>query len=88
MPHAAILAVEPARACDLLEMPADSPLARWVAHAAPIRAACLDLALGRLPRPDNRFALGLDRPVYFSVHSAAAKVGPEGVAVVHVMKYL
>ena len=54
----------------------------------PIRAACLDLALSRLPRPDNRFALGLDRPLYYSVHSAAAKLAPEGVAVVHVMKYL
>ena len=86
--RAAILAVEPARACDLLDMPADSPLPRWVARAVPVRAACLDLALARLPRPDNRFALGLDRPLYFSVHSAAAKVGPEGVAVVHVMKYL
>jgi phytoene dehydrogenase-like protein len=86
--RAAILAVEPARACSVLEMPADSPLARWVSQAAPIRAACLDLALARLPRPDNRFALGLDRPIYFSVHSAAAKVAPEGVAVVHVMKYL
>jgi phytoene dehydrogenase-like protein len=86
--RAAVLAVEPEKACDLLDMPVDSPLARWTANSIPIRAACLDLALSRLPRPDNRFALGLDRPLYYSVHSAAAMLAPEGVAVVHVMKYL
>jgi phytoene dehydrogenase-like protein len=86
--RAAILAVEPEKARDLLDMPVDSSLARWTANSIPIRAACLDLALSRLTRPDNRFALGLDRPLYYSVHSAAAKLAPAGVAVVHVMKYL
>jgi phytoene dehydrogenase-like protein len=86
--RAAVLAVEPEKARDLLALPEHSPLARWVANAIPIRAACLDLALNRLTRPDNRFALGLDRPLYYSVHSAAAKLAPEGVAVVHVMKYV
>ena len=38
--------------------------------------------------PGHRFALGLDRPFYYSVHSAAAKLAPEGISVVHVMKYL
>ena len=86
--RAAILAVDPARARDLLDMPADSALAQWAANRVPIRAACLDLALNRLTRPENRFALGLDRPLYYSVHSAAAKLAPEDVAVVHVMRYL
>ena len=54
----------------------------------PIKAACLDVALDRLERPRQRFALGLDRPFYYSVHSAAAKLAPEGISVVHVMKYL
>jgi phytoene dehydrogenase-like protein len=54
----------------------------------PIKAACLDVALNRLERPRHRFALGLDRPFYYSVHSAAAKLAPEGISVVHVMKYL
>jgi phytoene dehydrogenase-like protein len=84
----AVLAVEPEKACELLDMPVDSALARWTASSVPIRAACLDLAMSRLPRPENRFGLGLDRPLYYSVHSAAAKLAPEGVAVVHVMKYL
>jgi phytoene dehydrogenase-like protein len=61
--------------------------ARWVANAIPVRAACLDVALDRLPRPQQRFALGLDRPLYFSVHSAAANLAPAGITVLHVMKY-
>ena len=86
--RAAILAVDPGKACELLDVPSSSPLARWCAQNVPIRAACLDLALRRLSRPETRFALGLDRPYYYSVHSAAARLAPEGVEVVHVMKYL
>jgi phytoene dehydrogenase-like protein len=69
-------------------MPADSSLARWAANSVPVRAACLDLALNRLTRPRQRFALGLDRPYYASVHSAAAALAPQNVAVVHMLKYL
>lgn len=86
--RAVILAVEPGSALELLDLPLDGPLARWHAARRPIHAACLDLALSRLPRPSDRFALGLDRPYYYSVHSAAARLAPGGIAVVHVMKYL
>ena len=34
------------------------------------------------------FALGVDRPLYVSVHSAAARLAPEGAALVHAMRYL
>lgn len=54
----------------------------------PVRAACLDLAMSSLPAPKRRFALGIDTPCYFSVHSATARLAPEGSAVVHVAKYL
>src|SRR5262249_14372208 len=54
----------------------------------PVRAASLDIALSHLPRPHQNVAFSLDRPLYFSVHSACAKLAPEGVAVIHVMKYL
>jgi phytoene dehydrogenase-like protein len=86
--RAAILAVDPSTAQDLLELPADSTLGRWIAACVPVRAAYLELALTRLPQPEQRFGLGLDRPMYFSVHSAAAKLAPEGVAVALAMKYL
>ena len=85
---AAVVAVAPKSACDLLDLPPDAPLVRWSKSSVPVRAACLDVALTRLTRPAQRFALGLDRPFYVSVHSAAAKLAPEGVSVVHVMKYL
>jgi phytoene dehydrogenase-like protein len=85
--RAAVLAVPPGTAVRLLGLPADDPLARWERAAVPLKAACLDVVLDRLPRPADRFALGLDRPLYFSVHSAAARLAPAGVAVAHLMKY-
>jgi phytoene dehydrogenase-like protein len=86
--RAAVLAVEPTTALDMLDLPAESPLARWAGKNVAVRAACLDLALSRLTRPRQRFALGLDRPYYASVHSAAAALAPPNVAIVHVMKYI
>lgn len=84
----AILAVAPRVVVELLNLPSESPLASWVAKSRPVRAATLDVALARLPRPERRFALGLDRPLYYSVHSTTAKLAPEGVVLLHVMKYL
>jgi phytoene dehydrogenase-like protein len=48
----------------------------------------LDLGLRRLPDPKVLFGLGIDQPIYFSVHSAAAKLAPEGQALIHLGKYL
>ena len=64
---------------------------RWpggVAAACPSRRRVWMWRLTGSSGPRQRFALGLDRPYYFSVHSAAAKLAPEGISVVHVMKYL
>lgn len=83
-----VMAVGPQAACSLLQLPADHSLVQWSARQQPVRAACLDVALSRLSRPACRFALGLDQPHYFSVHSAAATLAPRGVHVIHLMKYL
>ena len=83
-----IVALPPEAALEVLDLPESHPLRSFVQSARPARAACLDVALSRLPRSDERFSLGLDAPMYLSVHSAAAKLGPDGVAVVQVMKYL
>lgn len=56
-------------------------------HAVPIHAATLDLGLSALPRPSHTFALGLDTPHYFSVHSPTASLTERGV-VVHAARYL
>ena len=63
-------------------------LADFAVAAMPVRAACLDLALSRLPVANARFALGIDAPLYFSVHSAVAKLAPAGGALIHAAKYL
>ena len=49
--------------------------------------ACLDVALSKLPVPRANFALGVDTPLYFSVHSAAAQLTPKGGALIHLAKY-
>jgi phytoene dehydrogenase-like protein len=50
-------------------------------------ASCLDVALARLPRPDQPFVVGFDEPVYLSVHSVSARLAPDGGAVIHVLRY-
>jgi hypothetical protein len=86
--QAAVIATGADEAAALIE-PADAtPLARWARQAIPVRAACLDVALSRLPRPRALFALGIDRPLYLSVHSAWARLAPAGTAVIHVARYL
>jgi len=84
----AILAVGPEAAVELLDLPADDSLVRWAATRVPVRAACLDIALNQLPVPHRRVVFGIDQPLYYSVHSAAARLAPDGVAVVHLLKYL
>ncbi len=54
----------------------------------PVRVACLDLGLRTLPRFAARVALGVDRPLYLSVHSTVARLAPDGAALVHACKYL
>ncbi|MDH4143937.1 MAG: FAD-dependent oxidoreductase [Acidimicrobiia bacterium] len=54
--------------------------------ATPVTAATLDVGLRRLPDPARRFAYGIDRPLYFSVHNPPAWLGED--VTLHVMKYL
>jgi phytoene dehydrogenase-like protein len=89
--HAArtvVIAAGPAEACELVEGSEGTALSEWAKAAIPVRAACLNVALERLPEPRALFATGIDRPLYFSVHSAAAKLAPENGAVIHAAKYL
>ncbi|MEN3332555.1 MAG: hypothetical protein V7641_1920 [Blastocatellia bacterium] len=83
-----IIAASPAVAAGLVERSEQTSLARWAAESIPVRAACLDLALARLPKPKALYAFGIDRPLYLSVHSASARLAPEGGALIHIAKYL
>lgn len=84
----AVLAVPPPVAAALVDGQGVEAVSEWAAAARPVKAACLDLGLGRLPDPRRLFVVGIDRPLYFSVHSASARLAPEGAALVHVAKYL
>ena len=83
-----VIASSPSAAVRLVEDGDRTSLAGWSDQAIPVRAACLDVALTRLPIPKATFALGIDRPLYLSVHSAAARLAPEGCALIHAAKYL
>ncbi len=83
---AVVLAINPKAASQLIGSDCCTTLHRWMSTASPVQAACLDVALDRLPRPRNLFALGIDQPVYLSVHSAYAHLAPKDGAVIHLMK--
>jgi len=44
--------------------------------------------LQSLPKPKQTLAFGVDTPLYFSVHSAVARLAPQAGALIHVSKYL
>lgn len=75
-----ILAVDPVTAREL------APTLDWPETTA-VTASCLDIALSKLPKPKNTFALGIDKPLYYSVHSAWAQLTPKGGALIHVARY-
>jgi phytoene dehydrogenase-like protein len=77
-----VLAVDPATVERL------APGAVRAADLVRAQAAVLDVALSRLPRPGNVAAFGVERPLYYSVHSATADLAPQGGHVIHVAKYL
>lgn len=52
----------------------------------PVEAACLDLGLNQLP--SSPFVLGLQEPLYFSLHSPPANLAPNGHFVAHAVRYL
>lgn len=83
---ATILAVGPHEAAAL--SPHVGALQAEAREAKAVRANTLDLALKRLPDRAEEFALGIDGPFYYSLHSRSAKLAPEGAAVVHLAKYL
>ena len=86
---ALILAIAPREAAALVtEGTAADYMASCAFDSVPVRAASLDIALTRLPRPRSLVALGMDEPLYLSVHSATAKLAPEGQALVSLARYL
>jgi phytoene dehydrogenase-like protein len=81
-----VIAGSPAVARALLDD--ETPLHVWAEAAVPVRLACLDVGLRHLPRPGTAAAFGIDRPLYYSVHSMRARLAPQGGATIHLAKYL
>lgn len=75
-----LLAVDPDSARALVSG-ADWPQLR------PVVVSSLDVGLKQLPNPKKTFAVGIDRPLYYSVHSRWAQLTPKGGALIHVVRY-
>jgi phytoene dehydrogenase-like protein len=86
--RAVLLATDPETASALVLDGTHEPLQRFAAQALPAYVACLDIALRRLPDAETLVCYAIDRPLYYSAHSASAHLAPEGGALVHLMKYL
>ena len=80
---AVILAVAPDEARELL-----APAGASVPDTVPVQAAVLDVTLSSLPNAEGGYLVALDRPLYLSVHSLAARFGPAAETVIHVARYL
>jgi phytoene dehydrogenase-like protein len=82
----------PAAAVVVTGAPSDVDALTGTSFAAtlppPVRHATLDIGLRSLPNPRRLVAFGVDKPLYFSVHSAVARLAPAGTALLHVSKYL
>lgn len=76
-----LLAVDPETARYLMGNPPKWP------PMTPVVLSTLDVALSRLPDPKKTFAVGIDRPLYYSVHSRWAQLTPKGGALIHVSRY-
>jgi phytoene dehydrogenase-like protein len=85
---AVIVAGGPGDAAQLVDGSVAETFAAWAREAVPAKAYCLDVVLSELPQPRATFALGLDRPLYLSVHSSVARLAPQGQALVSMAKYL
>jgi hypothetical protein len=65
-----------------------SPALRaWAEGAAPVLAACLDVAVADAPRRRPVSTYGLDMPVYAVDHAVTARLAPPGGAVHHALFY-
>ncbi|MWC29144.1 phytoene desaturase family protein [Paenibacillus sp. MMS18-CY102] len=82
-----ILTAPPAVAHQLVPNAEATALHAWREQAIEVTAACLDVALRRLPKPKQQFIYGIDQTVFLSNQSRAAYLSDDGAQVISVMKY-
>jgi len=85
--EAVVLAVPPAECCRLVPGAEATALGRYRDQARPVTAACLDLGMRRLPRPELGFVMGADAPFLLTNQSRAARLSSRGLQAVHLLKY-
>jgi phytoene dehydrogenase-like protein len=83
-----IVTAGPEQTFNLLEGAESTVLQEWKQQARPVYAACLDVALRKLPNPNHNFAIAVDQHVLFSNHSRASKLSNDGSVVLQLLKYL
>lgn len=84
---AVILAVDANTASSLVAEGQHEIMRQWSQQTIPSHVACFDVALRRLPNPRNVYAIGMDRPLYYAVHSTWAQLGRENGAFIHTTRY-
>jgi phytoene dehydrogenase-like protein len=84
---AVILAVDANTASCLVAEGQHDIMRNWARQTIPSYIACFDVALRHLPNPRNVYAIGMDRPLYYAVHSTWAQLGRGNGAFIHTMKY-
>ncbi|GHO48191.1 phytoene desaturase family protein [Ktedonospora formicarum] len=85
---AVVLALQPALAAQLVVNGPREILHSYAEQTIPLYAACLDLALRRVPNPERFTVLHLDRPLFYANHAPNVRLAPEGGALLHLIKYL
>lgn len=85
-----VIAAGPKEAYDLVKNADSTSLAKWKDAVKPIRAACLDLVLRRLPAGGSNFIAGfwLDQPIFYNAPSTVVKLSEDGSVVIHLIKHL
>lgn len=86
--RAVVLATPAAEALKLLDGERYAPLRQSISATVPVRVACLDVALSRLPAPEHAIAFDLEQPRFLTTQSLFARVAPAGGALVHTFKQL
>ncbi len=76
----------PAGLASMLRYP-PAEVTRWASEARPCTVASFDVGLAEPWGPFPTFALGIDRPLYLSVHAPIAALAPTDGSLVHVMRY-
>ncbi|GIP40581.1 dehydrogenase [Paenibacillus sp. J31TS4] len=82
-----VVTTPPSVAYQLVPRAEATALHTWKEQAMEVTAACLDVALRRLPKPKQQFVYGIDQPVFLSNQSRAAYLSEDGAQVVCVIKY-